>query len=346
MRKYDVRKNVFTQVSETENIRKNLAIERMIIEGCDILLDVNQMFVRQGTLIQILPGPRGRLPTLVGGGREKEREAVRQCFLFSNHLIMTTRTQAGRLHLVDSVGKIPLADITLIEDPNEEDRLDEPDSPGSHDGLPEVYGASALAQLTQSSGKGHGSDHRGGGGGSGGSDSQHRCLDFKLLVDDVKSGQQVTVHLVAPTRQEKQAWITDISQCMDNVHFNGLFYNTMPNASSSTLPQCVKSDPNLFKDDVDIRFSKTFNTCKIPQIRYATPERLLQRLTDLRFLNIDFLNTFLLTYRVFTDAITVLEALKKVFFNPDPPDSPTSSNGYKKEPCNHHLGRVNFLFLF
>ena len=43
------------QVSETENIRKNLAIERMIVEGCDILLDVNQMFVRQGTLVHILP---------------------------------------------------------------------------------------------------------------------------------------------------------------------------------------------------------------------------------------------------------------------------------------------------
>ena len=35
-------------MSETENIRNNLAIERMITEGCDILLDVNQMFVRQG----------------------------------------------------------------------------------------------------------------------------------------------------------------------------------------------------------------------------------------------------------------------------------------------------------
>ena len=42
-----------SQVSETENIRKNLAIERMIVEGCDILLDVNQVFVRQGTLIQV-----------------------------------------------------------------------------------------------------------------------------------------------------------------------------------------------------------------------------------------------------------------------------------------------------
>ena len=36
------------QVSETENIRKCLAIERMIVEGCDILMDVNQVFVRQG----------------------------------------------------------------------------------------------------------------------------------------------------------------------------------------------------------------------------------------------------------------------------------------------------------
>lgn len=37
------------EVSETENLRKNLAVERMIVEGCDILLDVNQVFVRQGT---------------------------------------------------------------------------------------------------------------------------------------------------------------------------------------------------------------------------------------------------------------------------------------------------------
>ena len=76
-----------------------------------------------------------------------------------------------------------------------------------------------------------------------------------------------------------------------------------------------------------LTYGTGFCLFQIPQIRYATPERLLERLTDLRFLNIDFLNTFLLTYRVFTDAITVLEALKKVFFNPEPPDSPTSSTG-------------------
>ncbi len=53
------------------------------------------------------------------------------------------------------------------------------------------------------------------------------------------------------------------------------------------------------------------------QIRHATLVRLLDRLTDLRFLSIDFLNTFLLTYRVFTTGEVVLEALKKVYKNPE-----------------------------
>ena len=91
---------------------------------------------------------------------------------------------------------------------------------------------------------------------------------------------------------------------MDNVHFDTL-YSQFPNSGATVVPQFVKSDPSLFKDDVDIRFSRTLNNCKIPQIRYATPERLLQRLTDLRFLSIDFLNTFLLTYRVFADGVQV-----------------------------------------
>lgn len=80
---------VLLQVSETENLRKNLAVERMVVEGCDILLDVNQVFVRQGSLIQ-LPSEKHR------SSRSKlnfksEKECVRQCFLFSNHLIIATR---------------------------------------------------------------------------------------------------------------------------------------------------------------------------------------------------------------------------------------------------------------
>jgi len=38
------------EVSETEHIRMNLAIERSIAEGCDVLLDVNQVLCRQGNL--------------------------------------------------------------------------------------------------------------------------------------------------------------------------------------------------------------------------------------------------------------------------------------------------------
>ena len=38
------------EVSETEHIRTNLAIERSIAEGCDVLLDVNQILCRQGRI--------------------------------------------------------------------------------------------------------------------------------------------------------------------------------------------------------------------------------------------------------------------------------------------------------
>ena len=40
----------------------------------------------------------------------------------------------------------------------------------------------------------------------------YHSLDFKLVIDDVKSGQQKVLHVVVATRQEKAAWITDIAQ--------------------------------------------------------------------------------------------------------------------------------------
>lgn len=79
--------------------------------------------------------------------------------------------------------------------------------------------------------------------------------------------------------QEKAAWISDISQCLDNVQFNDMIRPNISDSSSVTIPQSMKNDPKLFKDEADIRFSRTLNSCKVPQIRYATPERLLQRLT-------------------------------------------------------------------
>ena len=247
---------------------------------------------------------------------KQEREIVRQCFLFSNHLIITSRTQAGRLHLVDDIGRISLAEVILTEEPCE-DGADEDSSLYSSD-----LSYSSLSDLSNASYTQFKQDYQG--------------LDFKLTCGNGKEEKKI-IHLAAQCKQEKFAWIADISQCMDNVHFDNLYNNTLPHISSSSVPQFVKSDPSLFKDDVDIRFSRSLNNCKVPQIRYATPERLLQRLTDLRFLSIDFLNTFLLTYKVFADGVQVLEALKKVFFNPEQVASPTSSCGslddnFREEP--------------
>lgn len=286
------------EVSETENLRKNLAIERMIVEGCDILLDVNQVFVRQGNLIQVMEGGvrKGRARIL-----KPEKEAVRQAFLFSNHLILTTRAANGRLHLVAGVGKIPLADCTLIEDPS--DYGDPEPTDDVSISSQSSYSDSSNSQLIKKT--------------VGVPEITHGGLDFKIILD-TKNGP-VTIHLVTPSAQEKHAWTSDISQCMDNVHFHDLLHGS--DSASVAVPHAVRSDPKLFKDDVDIRFSRTLNSCKVPQIRYATPQRLLDRLTDLRFLSIDFLNTFLLTYRVFTDSVTVLEALKKVYYNQEPPDA-------------------------
>lgn len=85
--------NVVFKVSETENLRKNLAIERMIMEGCDILLDVKQVFVRQGSLMQI-PSDKSKEKVTFKGFRtitRPDKDTMRQCFLFSYHLIITTR---------------------------------------------------------------------------------------------------------------------------------------------------------------------------------------------------------------------------------------------------------------
>nr|XP_033710941.1 ras-specific guanine nucleotide-releasing factor 2 [Tursiops truncatus] len=86
--------------------------------------------------------------------------------------------------------------------------------------------------------------------------------------------------------------------------------------SKVSVPHMIKSDARLHKDDTDICFSKTLNSCKVPQIRYASVERLLERLTDLRFLSIDFLNTFLHTYRIFTTAAVVLGKLSDIYKRP------------------------------
>uniref|UniRef100_A0A8C6EI69 Ras protein specific guanine nucleotide releasing factor 2 n=1 Tax=Microcebus murinus TaxID=30608 RepID=A0A8C6EI69_MICMU len=261
------------EVSDTENIRKNLAIERMIVEGCDILLDTSQTFIRQGSLIQVPSVERGKLSKVRLGSLSLKKEGERQCFLFTKHFLICTRSSGGKLHLLKTGGVLSLIECTLIEEPDASDD----DSKGSG----QVFGH----------------------------------LDFKIVVEPPDAAS-FTVVLLAPSRQEKAAWMSDISQCVDNIRCNGLMTIVFEENSKVTVPHMIKSDARLHKDDTDICFSKTLNSCKVPQIRYASVERLLERLTDLRFLSIDFLNTFLHTYRIFTTAAVVLGKLSDIYKRP------------------------------
>ncbi|XP_067288662.1 ras-specific guanine nucleotide-releasing factor 2 isoform X2 [Pseudorasbora parva] len=269
----ELSKMMHDEVSDTENIRKNLAIERMIVEGCDILLDTSQTFIRQGSLIQLPSVEKGKLSKVRLGSLSLRKEAERQCFLFTKHFLICTRTSSGKLHLLKQGGTLSLIECTLIEE------LDASD---------EDYNAA-----------GQGFNH----------------LEFKIVVEPA-DGPSFSVVLLAPSRQEKAAWTSDMSQCIDNIRCNGLMTSVFEDNSKVTVPHMIKSDARLHKDDVDICFSKTLNSCKVPQIRYASVERLLERLTDLRFLSIDFLNTFLHTYRIFTTAAVVMDKLADIYKKP------------------------------
>ncbi|XP_016150151.1 ras-specific guanine nucleotide-releasing factor 2-like [Sinocyclocheilus grahami] len=269
----ELSKMMHDEVSDTENIRKNLAIERMIVEGCDILLDTSQTFVRQGSLIQLPSVEKGKLSKVRLGSLSLRKEAERQCFLFTKHFLICTRTSGGKLHLLKQGGRLSLIECALIEE------LDASD---------EDYNAAGQG---------------------------FNRLEFKIVVEPA-DGPSFAVVLLAPSRQEKAAWTSDMSQCIDNIRCNGLMTSVFEDNSKVTVPHMIKSDARLHKDDVDICFSKTLNSCKVPQIRYASVERLLERLTDLRFLSIDFLNTFLHTYRIFTTAAVVMDKLSDIYKKP------------------------------
>ncbi|CAF3276365.1 unnamed protein product, partial [Rotaria sp. Silwood2] len=287
----ELSKIMHDEVSETEHIRTNLAIERSIAEGCDVLLDVNQVLCRQDSLILWI-GDRNRLNLGQRFGiRDLRRnEIVVQCYLFSNHLVITTRASSGKLHLVKGCGVIPLADVTLVEDITtdpqyllasviEEDSIDNTNS-----------------NITENTSE----------------LDLHINRLFRLIVES-RDQTPYSATFVANDEKHKSEWCTDIAQCLQNLRYTQLVTGTFRNASSVIAPESVKSDVKLYKDDSEIKYSKTLDSCKIPQIRHATVERLLERLTDLRFLSIDFLNTFLLTYRLYTDAYTVMETLIRVY---------------------------------
>ncbi|XP_016519142.1 ras-specific guanine nucleotide-releasing factor 2-like isoform X2 [Poecilia formosa] len=193
----ELSKMMHDEVSDTENIRKNLAIERMIVEGCDILLDTSQTFVRQGSLIQLpSSSERGMLSKVRLGSLSLRKEGERQCFLFTKHFLICTRTSGGKLHLLKG-GTLSLIECTLIEE------LDASD---------EDYNAA-----------GQGFSH----------------LEFKIVVEP-PDGQSFCVVLLAPSRQEKAAWTSDISQCIDNIRCNGLMTSVFEENSKVSVPHMIK----------------------------------------------------------------------------------------------------------
>ncbi|KAA8584261.1 hypothetical protein FQN60_008046 [Etheostoma spectabile] len=257
------------EVSDTENIRKNLAIERMIVEGCDILLDTSQTFVRQGSLVQLpSSSERGMLSKVRLGSLTLRKEGERQCFLFTKHFLICTRTSGGKLHLLKQGGTLSLIECTLIEelDANDED-----------------YNAA-----------GQGFNH----------------LEFKIQVEP-PDGQPFSVVLLAPSRQEKAAWTSDISQCIDNIRCNGLMTSVFEENSKVSVPHMINV------------------------------ERLLERLTDLRFLSIDFLNTFLHTYRIFTTAAVVIDKLADIYKKPSLElFFATNQSSWATDPLNNKSPRL------
>ncbi|KAF3688835.1 Ras-specific guanine nucleotide-releasing factor 1 [Channa argus] len=284
------------EVSETENIRKNLAIERMIVEGCEILLDTSQTFVRQGSLIQVPMSEKGKITRGRLGSLSLKKEGERQCFLFSKHLIICTRGSGGKLHLTK-----PNQTRAAKTWSTWTSRLLWNRKTASH------------SQSSWSPPQGRRSLH------GPATSARHVNLHHSLQQSDERQRMSAeSLHVIELTNISSVLFFESESvlQCIDNIRCNGLMMNAFEDNSKVTVPQMIKSDSSLYCDDVDIRFSKMMNSCKVLQIRYASVERLLERLTDLRFLSIDFLNTFLHSYRVFTTADVVLDKLITIYKKP------------------------------
>ncbi|CAF3695070.1 unnamed protein product [Rotaria socialis] len=289
----ELSKIMHDEVSETEHIRANLAIERSIAEGCDVLLDVNQVLCRQGGLV-LWTGDKVKqgLNQKLSAREIRRNEIVVQCYLFSNHLIITTRASNGKLHLVKICGVIALAEVTLVDDISTDPQyipLSVADDEATDD-------SNSTSTIDLKNGE---------------FDSYISRL-FRLIVEP-RDQPSYSTTLIANDENHKSEWCSDIAQCLQNLRYSNLLSGTFRNESSVIAPESVKFDAKLYKDDSGIKYCKTLDSCKIPQIRHATVERLVERLTDLRFLSIDFLNTFLLTYRLYTDAYTVMETLIRIY---------------------------------
>ena len=73
------------------------------MQWSDFLLLKAEVLFTPGSLLQVLQDKnksgRGRLGSFSTTFKESKKDVVRQVFLFTNHILLTTRASNGRLHL-------------------------------------------------------------------------------------------------------------------------------------------------------------------------------------------------------------------------------------------------------
>jgi len=78
------------------------------------------VFVVAGTLIQVMTDKGrsglGRLGSFSSSFKDGRKETVRMAFLFTNHLLLTTRASNGRLHLAKVSVWVSGVDRTALQD--------------------------------------------------------------------------------------------------------------------------------------------------------------------------------------------------------------------------------------
>ena len=147
------------------------------------------------------------------------------------------RTSDGKLHLLPEIGKIPFVDATLIEDPTETSSCDDDDGmvlcTSFFQNQFEIWNIERTTKLrfvfnywyslnrseslcstsSQTSSEMSDSSATADRSSRQHSGTNYHGLDFQLIVENKSgNGPGKVVHLVAPSMQDKAAWISDISQ--------------------------------------------------------------------------------------------------------------------------------------
>ncbi|XP_019853320.1 PREDICTED: ras-specific guanine nucleotide-releasing factor 1-like [Amphimedon queenslandica] len=127
-----------------------------------------------------------------------------------------------------------------------------------------------------------------------------RFLSFGLEIDDGSQSQsKQKLIFIAMSVAEKAQWIADIAQCIENEKQNKIL-------QSQSQGEPVELNSKF------MRYS-TFRSGKEQLVSCGNLDSLLLRLTKVSYFGLDFLNTFLTTFPLFTTPQNVLDYLIKSY---------------------------------